>query len=94
MKFPPFEHEFGHDAQDLLVRLGNARGVKVLADFAEQVTALGIDRAPGKVVRTGIGVPARACQFLSGPPARSLLRRIVLCASFELVLRNSPIAGR
>jgi hypothetical protein len=39
------EHELVHDATDLLVRLDHACIVEVLANSAEHVAALGIDRA-------------------------------------------------
>src|SRR5262249_41625828 len=39
-----------HNTQDLLVRLNHACGVEILADFAEHIAALWIDRTHGKGV--------------------------------------------
>src|SRR6185295_20489 len=47
-----------HNIQDLLVRLNHACRVEILANLAEHVAALGIDRAHGKGVRIGLGVRA------------------------------------
>ena len=53
--------------QDLLLRLDHARGIEVLANFAEYVAVLGIERAHGQRVRIGLGVPACEAQFFGGP---------------------------
>jgi len=70
---PGLKRELVHYAQDLLIRLDQARSVEVLANFAEHVAALGIERAHSEGVRIGLRVPARDSQFFGGPHAKELV---------------------
>jgi len=45
--------KFAHYAQDLLIRLDDARGLEVRANSAEHVAALGVKRANRESVRIG-----------------------------------------
>src|SRR5207342_914243 len=47
--------------------------VEVLANFAEQVAALGVERADGEGVRIGLRVPASDSQFFGRPHAKELV---------------------
>jgi hypothetical protein len=92
------EHEFVHDAQDLLVRLDDARSVEVLADFAEHIAPLRIERARGEGIRIVLGVLAGDSQFLRGPHAKEFvavdcLLPVVAHSIFPVPPVNTPILG-
>ena len=55
---PGLEREFVHDAKDLLIRLGHAGSVEVLANFAKNIATRGIERAHRDGVGIGFGVLA------------------------------------
>ncbi len=59
--------------QDLLVRLDYARSVEVLADFAEHVAPLRVERAHGEGIRIVLGVLARNSQFFRSPQAEEFV---------------------
>jgi hypothetical protein len=70
--------------------LDHARCVEVLANLAEHVAALGIDRAHSEGVRIGFGVTADESQFFGGPRAKELVaanRRLQIVETGHL---NSP----
>ena len=70
---PGLEHEVVHDPYDLLIRLPYARSGEVLANFAEHIAALGIERAHSEGVRIGLSVLALESQFFGGPHANELV---------------------
>jgi hypothetical protein len=70
---PRLERKFIHDAKDLLIRLEHACSVEILANFAENIATLGIERAHGESVRIGFGVSARDFLLLGGPQAKQLV---------------------
>src|SRR5262249_29858423 len=88
------EHELVHDTKDLLVRLDHARGIEVLANLAEHVAALGIERTHSKGVRIGLGVSACDSQFFSGPYAEELVEANRLLQVIRAVHSIFPIDGR
>jgi len=70
---PGLEREFVHNAQDLFIRFDHASGVEVLANFAEHVAALAIERAHSERVRISLGVSACNSQFFGGPDAKEFV---------------------
>jgi hypothetical protein len=73
LRNPGFQYEFVHDAQDLLVRLDHARRVEVLANLAEHVAQVGINRAKSERLRIQFRVSARERRNLLHKPAERRL---------------------
>src|SRR6516164_7851909 len=85
---PGLEHEVVHDPYDLLIRLPYARSCEVLANFAEHIAALGIERAHSEGVRIGLCVLALESQFFGGPHANELVAANHLLPVVEAVHSN------